>query len=117
MSIQSYQSMILDRLARVAEYRDGETSVVMITDVYGMLIVTDGDDWSTMATLSFDFQKDRVSVLLNRSGFEPMDAPRDDRHFRWTPGKSEDDAEFTRLMTRWITLLARARDNRAAANQ
>lgn len=109
--MNSYQDLILDRLEELA-YAGEELPLRTVSVSHdfgnrGRLMVTRDHTFATIATADFDFQSERVHILLNNPGGprSMMTGPRSDTTYWWTVGNPEDDAEVNRLLVTWRELV------------
>lgn len=109
--MKNYQQMILDELENIA-LGSGRDSKCAVSATYnysnnGRLIVSRIPAFTTIVTADFDFQSDRVRIMINNPGGpnSMMGGPRSDSTYWWTPGKSADDDEVNRLFDRWLELV------------
>jgi hypothetical protein len=110
--MNSYQQMILDRLEQTA-MRGLKIPVRTVSVAYnwantGRLMVTRTTEMRTIVTADFDFQTERVHIILNNpDGPRSMmvsRAPKED-NFYWRIGTPEGDAVVARLFARWAELI------------
>jgi hypothetical protein len=110
--MNTYQQMILDRLEEVA-MRGVKIPMRTVSVAYdwansGRVVVTRTATMSTIVTADFDFQSERVHVILNNpDGPRSMmvsRAPKED-NFWWRIGTPEADAIVARLFERWSALI------------
>lgn len=108
----SYQEMILGHLTSRGMHAGGHLPKCDVSVSYdfanrGRIIVTRRSGPTTVVTADFDFQSERVNVLINNPGGprSMMAGPRSEDVFWWTVGNPADDAEVARLYARWSALI------------
>ena len=111
--MKTYQEMILERLEEVAQVGRGAV-MIDVTVAYdysnrGRMTVTRTSNLKTLATADFDFQAERVHVLLNSEGGPRSMMVSGGAHdARWRIGNPDDDSKVTELFNQWDRLITEA---------